>query len=322
MTHGWQQAIENLKEYLPPASHWVIAFERPYHTRILRELIPRLGSCELLCLGEDSPALVARIARRHRNDASWGFLEFAVSDGRVTHQGIDYRQALMEYSAWSVERMRLCFDVTDANFRLLFSEEPRALKRRCQQLQRRLARCTKLVFGNSGKSLLEISCDKDAWQAYAGLTPDDYMLPTGEVACEPKSVDGDLNVSGWIVGTIPFGIKYGLIKRRALKLSFRNGEIMSIKGNQRALCRDLELVMERIPGLRHVAEAGFGQSKAVGRAARKHETACLWHERHYGLHLGLGATLSDEDRKTSHHLDLVLRRGRVVDQRGDLVMDW
>jgi hypothetical protein len=324
LTRGWQTAVRNLKEYLPSAKRWVVAFERPYHSRILRELIPHLGGCELLCLGEDSRIQVAKMGRRYRSDASWGFLEFAVSDGQVTHRGIDYRHALMEYSAWSAERIRLLFDVTDANFCLLFSEAPRVLKRRCQQMQRRLSRSEKLVFSDSGGSLVTLNCGTEGWQAYTGLRPEDYMLPSGEVACEPRSVDGELNVEGWIVGTIPFGTKYGKINRGDLKISFRGGEIVSVTGKQRSLCRDLEMVLERIPGMRHVAEVGVGQSKGVSRAAKNHEVACLWHERHFGLHLGLGATLSDAPgkRKTPHHLDLVLRRGRLADERGDVIIEW
>ena len=84
------------------------------------------------------------------------------------------------------------------------------------------------------------------------------------------------------------------------------------------------MTLERIPGLRYIAEIGVGQSKAVSRAAKKQTGACLWHERHFGLHLGLGATLSDEPgkRRTPHHLDLVLRSGCVADQRGRVILHW
>jgi leucyl aminopeptidase (aminopeptidase T) len=324
MTGAWRQAVENFKEYLPIASRWVIAYERPYHSRILNELVPHLGLSELVCLGEDSPARVAKLGRKHRNDPDWAFLEFAVCDGRITHNEIDYRRALMEYSAWSAERMRLCFDVTDANFAVLFSEAPRELARRCQNLRKRLSGCKSLTFTDSGSgaSSLNLKCPRDKWQVYAGLTKDDYMLPTGEVAGEPKSIEGELAVDGWIVGTIPFGIKFGAIKSGDIRLSFHDGRITLVTGKRRALCRDFEMVLNRIPGLQYVAEVGFGQSKAVGRAARKHETACLWHERHFGLHLGLGATLANEDRRTSHHLDLILRRGKVMNERGVEVIKW
>lgn len=321
MTSSWQQAVENFKEYLPAASRWVVAYEPQYHSRILTEIIPRLGPCELVCLGEDSPDRVAKLGREHRDDPRWAFVEFAVSDGRITHNGIDYRDALMEFMPWTFARMRLCFDVTDASFRLLFSEKRRTLAQRCQQLQRRLAQCGSLVFTDSRASLLNLVCAREKWRVYAGLTPDDYMLPTGEVAGEPESIDGNLAVEGWIVGTIPFGIKYGAIKDGDINLSFRDGKIARVTGKRRALCRDFEMVLQKIPGLRYVVEVGFGQSKAVGRAARKHETGCLWHERHFGLHLGLGAALVTNDRRTSHHLDLIIRKGKV-EERGVEVMKW
>ena len=324
MNRGWQTAVSNFKQYLPVAKRWVVAFERPFHTRILCELIPHLGACELVCLGEDPPSRVEKLGRRHRDDPHWAFLEFAVCDDQVTHRGIDYRQALMAYSGWTSLRIRLLFDVTDSNFCALFSEDPRLVERRCRRLLRRLAQVRQLVFVDSGPSKIRIDFEAEQWRAYTGLERDDYMLPSGEVACEPKSVDGKLSVDGWLVGTIPFAVKYGAIEPGALTLKFREGEIVNVSGRKRSLCKDLEMTLERIPGLRYVSEIGLGQSKAVSRAANKDARACLWHERHFGLHLGLGATLSDEPgkRRTPHHLDLILRSGRVEDQSGLAILHW
>lgn len=324
MNRGWSTALGNFKQYLPVAKDWVVAFERPFHTRILSELIPHLGSCELLCLGEDSPSRVENLGRRHRDDPRWAFLEFAVCDDQVTHHGIDYRDALMAYSGWSPLRIRLLFDVTDSNFRVLFSEDPRLVERRCRRLLRSLANARQLVFVDFGPSKVTMNFEAEQWRAYTGLERDDYMLPSGEVTCEPTSVNGKLDVAGWLVGTIPFAAKYGTIMPGSLTLKFRDGEIVKVGGRKRSLCKDLDMTLDRIPGLRYVSEIGLGQSKAVSRAASKNAGACLWHERHFGLHLGLGATLSDEPgkRRTPHHLDLVLRTGRVADQSGRAILRW
>jgi hypothetical protein len=41
---------------------------------------------------------------------------------------------------------------------------------------------------------------------HSGLEQDDYVLPSGEIECVPESVDGIVEVNGWIVGTILFRI--------------------------------------------------------------------------------------------------------------------
>jgi hypothetical protein len=53
-----------------------------------------------------------------------------------------------------------------------------------------------------------------------------------------------------------------------------------------------------------------------------------WHERHFGLHLGLGAELPEflaagARRTTGHHLDLVLRRGLLRSSlQGETLLEW
>ena len=77
--------------------------------------------------------------------------------------------------------------------------------------------------------------------------------------------------------------------------------------------------------LRSLSEVGIGQSRAVSRAARLCPAGLLWHERHRGLHLGLGAELPEtfdpKLRTTGHHLDVVLATGSL--RRGThLMMRW
>ena len=76
-------------------------------------------------------------------------------------------------------------------------------------------------------------------------------------------------------------------------------------------------------GLRRVAELGIGQSKAVARAAHKEQVGCLWHERHFGVHLGLGAGLHEAPgRVTQHHLDIVLANGALAGESGRTILAW
>jgi hypothetical protein len=85
--------------------------------------------------------------------------------------------------------------------------------------------------------------------------------------------------------------------------------------------------LSRLPGLQLVNEVGIGQLKGVTTAAKKHKVGYHWHERHFGLHLGLGAELDESDapggiRATGHHLDIVLESGRLINSRSMDVLSW
>ena len=125
------------------------------------------------------------------------------------------------------------------------------------------------------------------------------------------------------MGTILFGMKYGRIGPAQLELKFRRGEVVGLAGKHRSLCHELETAFTMLPGLCRVAELGIGQSKAVARAAHKEPVGCLWHERHFGAHLGLGAGLHEAPgRVTQHHLDIVLAMGSLGDGTGRAILSW
>jgi leucyl aminopeptidase (aminopeptidase T) len=309
--------------YLPGASRWVVAFEPVRHARLVRHLLPKLGRVEPVRLGIDAPGRVQRLAERHARDEAYGFVEFVVWDGERTHAGIDYHDALMSFAAWPVNRLRLFLDVTDANVRSLFAENPDRVRARCRRLCRRLDPSETIAVATSRTSGLKVQCSRVRWKCYTGLEPDDYMLPSGEVACAPGRTDGTIDVDGWVVGTLPFGMKYGRIRRGGLRLEVRNGSIERIDGNARRLCADFDAVMDVVPGLRRVAELGFGQSRAVARAAKYHEVGCLWHERYFGVHIGFGETLEATGvRDVGHHLDVVLAHGHAFDDEGRTLLRW
>jgi hypothetical protein len=238
-----------------------------------------------------------------------GFLEFTVNIGQFWDA--DHRGAMTELARWPRDRVKRCFDVWDANFGILFSEDPVDVAQRCQALRGMLTPHQLLEYNDDYNltSALNLNCEGSAWTAYTGFEEFDYILPSGEVSCLPQSVDGQLEVEGWIVGTIPFGLKYGHIRRGDLLLS-------TVTGRHTELCTDLDNAFARLPGLRSVGELGIGQSTAVARAAMLHEMGCHWHERHFGIHLGLGVELPETaDPKrgaTAHHLDIVLARGSLT----------
>jgi hypothetical protein len=322
-------ALSNFLQLLPDTvSHWVVAYEPAHHGALARALMQRLDVAAAIALGVDPPERVRAIAQELRADPACGFLEFAVVDGDLTHEGIDYRDALMGFGRWDTARVKLCFDVTDRNFAELFSEDPYAVRERCRGLLAAVESVTALEYRGAGDGVLALRCRSGSWRAHSGLESDDYVLPSGEIECVPTAVDGELVVDGWIVGTIPFGMKYGRIRPGVVRFDIRAGLIAGVggdgRGEDRELLRDLEATLESLPGLRHVVELGIGQSRAVARAAAAHEVGCLWHERHFGLHLGLGAALVEtpgEVKKSHHHLDIILASGRLT-ANGRSILDW
>ena len=245
-------------------------------------------------------------------------------DGEATHRGIDYGEALMDFGRWDVERVKLCFDVTDANFDALFGEDPAEVLARCVRLRAALAGATRLEYRSDAGSALALGCDPARWRIHSGLEPDDYMLPSGEMECLPTAADGELVVDGWLIGTIPFGVKYGRIRAGQLTLILANGLIAGVGGDHPVLRRDVEDTLAALPGLRHVVELGIGQSHGVARAAAASAVGGVWHERHFGLHLGLGSALVEtpgEPKKSHHHLDLILASGHLT-ANGRPVLSW
>lgn len=320
---SWTQAIRNLADCLPSGiTRWVLLCDRGYQIALARFLSDALPIVESIFLGTDTPQRVRSIADRRLNDPSVGLLEFLCCDGERLRWGRNYQNALMHFAQWPPERVRLCFDVTDSNFRDLFSESARHVRTRSRILRRRLTGEERLAL-TAGKRRATLRCRTDGWTIHSGLEQDDYVLPSGEIECVPESVDGDVEVNGWIVGTIPFGMKYGRIGPAQLELRFRGGEVVRVAGKHRLLCNELEAAFATLPGLRRVAELGIGQSKAVSHAAKNEQVGCLWHERHLGVHLGLGAGLHEEPgRVTQHHLDVVLATGRLAGARGRAILSW
>jgi hypothetical protein len=322
---AWARALENFAGYLPRGvTHWVVALELPAHTKIAESLIPRLGSAEVFVLDESPPATIAAAGTDHLARDDVGFLEFAVNDGRARTAEIEYSRALMSFARWPCSRVKLCFDVWDDNFPTLFAEPPLAVKGRCRSIRMRLETAGRLSYREDPHSSgLALDCAESRWVEYSGTEEYDYLLPSGEVACLPRSVAGVVDFDGWIIGTVPFGLKYGRIRKGDLRIEFADGQISRVSGRSARLCADLDLVLGNVPGLRAVAEVGIGQSRAVTRAVRLHEAAYQWHERHFGLHLGLGAelaeTLDSGERATGHHLDLVFATGTLTGETGELL---
>ncbi|HEX8581722.1 MAG TPA: hypothetical protein VF640_05320 [Acidimicrobiales bacterium] len=322
---SWAVAVRNFAAHLPRrVRRWVVMYEPAHHAEAVARVAPLLEVEHLFAAGLADPAEVRRVAEATTGDGEVGYLEFVVTDGRFDHDGVDYRDAVRPFASWPNDRVRLCFDVWDEVFPMLFAERREDLVGWCGEVAGRVAGCRSFAYEGRPGGWLRWSAG--AWVRCDGSTDGDYLLPVGEVACRPDAVDGELVVDGWVIGSIPFGLKYGRIHAGALRLGLRSGEVVAVGGDDVGLCRDVEMVMERVPQLRLVAEVGIGQSRAATAASRVVPAGMQWHERRVGLHLGLGAELPDtvveRTHLTSHHLDVVMATGSVTTDAGDVVLAW
>jgi hypothetical protein len=325
-----QQELENFVAYLPQGlDHWIVVYEGSFHRDIVLRLKGRLKSAEFFDLEQETGPFIEEIGSSNRNDERVGFLEFVIRYPASIYGGhCPGNDGLDVFISWPQDRVKLCFDVTDNNFNDLFSEAPAEVAARCHKLQGKLAENRSLFYDFGAGAPLSISCANSEWIAYTGFGHNsDYVLPSGEVACVPQSVDGRLPVEGWIIGTMPFGVKYGRIEKGDLELKIEGRQITQVGGANLKLCSDFDGALSAAPGLRTISEVGVGQSLAVRKAAAQHKLGYFWNERNFGLHLGLGAELPVEDnsnrRKTGgHHLDLVLSNGRLTGAKGELLLEW
>jgi hypothetical protein len=323
-------AFDNYCAYLPPTvERWGIVFDGAFHRSIIKGLVDRLENTLLFDIREVDPQAVVKFAHEHIDNDRVGVLGFLVNQpsfdaGYSTFQ----RDALGQFNRWPAKKMKVCFEVWDGNFYSLFTERSHDVRARCIEMHDRVSAQTQIFYssGSGRPDELDIDCDGVAWVTQSGFEDADYILPTGEVATCPKSVEGVVAPGGWIIGTLPLGAKYGLISPGEIVLRFSRGQMIGISGTNRKLCADLEMVLTRLPSLLNVSEVGVGMSLAIANAATAHPVGHLWHERHFGFHIGLGARLAETDHPdiecTGHHLDVVFAHGALRGSDGGEIIAW
>jgi hypothetical protein len=323
------RAFDNYCAYLPPAiAHWGIVFDSRFHAGIVAELIERLETTTLLDIRKDPQALV-EFAREQIGADEIGVLGFLMNQPAFEHgYSRSQEDALARFNRWPTRKTKVCFEVWDANFSALFAERSHDLQARCLEMHAVVRSQAQISysFGLDRRNDLQIDCDQGHWVTQTGFEDDDYILPTGEIATCPRSVSGVASPDGWIIGTLPLGAKYGRLSPGDIVLRFSEGRIVEITGSNRKLCADFETVLTKLPALVNVSEAGVGMSLAIANAATTHPAGHLWHERHYGFHLGLGARLPQTDHptieRTGHHLDIVFAHGALRGANGTDMLTW
>lgn len=325
----WRTALDNYCAYVPPAiERWGVIFDARVHGTIIKGLLERIDCSVLLDVAND-PESVSSFSQENIDDDRVGVLGFLINH-RTFDAGYSTAQsdALARYNKWRLSKMKMCFEVWDANFCTLFAECSHDLRTRCLAMRDRVSTQARLRYCLAGSQPndFHMDCEGAVWIAETGFDDDDYMLPSGEVATCPRSVEGTLSPVGWIIGSVPFGAKYGLISAGDIVLEFLGGRIVRVSGNDVSLCADFEAVLSKAPALSNVSECAIGMSRAVSRAAMTHTTGHFWHERHFGFHVGLGARLPQTPHPTiksvGHHLDIVFMHGTLHDSSGAEIIAW
>jgi hypothetical protein len=325
----WSTAFDNYCAYVPQAiERWGVIFDRRFHDSIIKGLLERIDCAVLLDVADD-PQSLSRFSERNIDDDRVGVLGFLVNQPAFdAGYSTDQSDALAQFNKWRLSRVKICFEVWDANFCTLFAECSHDLRARCLAMLDRVSTQARLHFylAGSHRNDFYMGCEGAVWRADTGFDDDDYMLPSGEVGTCPSSVEGILSPTGWIIGTVPFGSKYGFVSAGDIVLEFSGGRIVHVSGNNVRLCADFEAVLSKVPALSNVSEVAVGMSRAVQAAAKTLSTGHLWHERHFGFHVGLGARLPQTPHPTiksvGHHLDIVFMHGTLRDASSAEILAW
>jgi hypothetical protein len=322
-------AFDNYCAYLPPTiGHWGLLYDGRVHQAIVRGLVAQRGDLTLLDVHRH-PEAVGAFAREHCDDPQIGTMAFMANQPAF---GLSYSQAhndaLDGFSQWPPSKMRVCFEVWDGNFESLFAECADAVQARCLDMLARIRLQQRFSYAATADAPdgLHIECRGVTWITETGFEDHDYILPTGEVVTCPSSLDGSATLHGWLIGTLPFGSKYGPLSPGELVVRFARSRITEVSGSNLALCSDFEHALAAFPPLQHVSESAVGMSRCVAATAPAHTAGHLWHERHLGFHIGLGARLLQTPHPDvptfGHHLDLVFRRGQLRAEDGSELLTW
>lgn len=261
---------------------------------------------------EKEPERVREIGIRHRRDPhAVVCITYLLDYGRVARDST-YRshiKNLCVFDFWDIPRFRIIADVPFEIFGQIFAQSKADLVQRADWILERLTDIGSIEVRTNGGAELVVKLAKDPTPWYRNVgNPDDHVLPVGELAARPLSVDGRVDFSGTLLGTIPFGFKYGFIQPGELVLDFSHGLLTNINGTNTPLIRDLEKIINHLPSLARVGETSMSINTGITKLAG---TGYQWEERYPGFHFALGAELSENitslaERECPHHVDCIL----------------
>lgn len=322
------RALENFLRYLPSSvEEWLVFYDSRFTKETARRVAGVVRAREVVDLRQTSAENISKLDETCFPNPHIGALFFSLFHAAENHSR-EYLAAferLNVFDTWPSNRCRIVDEVSDRTFDGIFQTSPDSLRDECLETLDRCRMSDHARFrANTGS--LNIRYDPRSGVPYTGLEPYEFNIPSGEVAFHPIDISGSVSFHGWIIGSIPFGQKYGRIRNNQLTLTFDNGRISDLSGSATGLLGDLEATFGRSPALRNVREFGIGLNSAASTLARRHTVGLQWMEKCRGLHLGLGAELTEHIsdhrlRQTHHHLDLVFECGELLVD-GDIILSW
>lgn len=186
-------------------------------------------------------------------------------------------------------------------FKEAFSDNIDDISERNERIIQAAKSARQVVFQDGFGGTLRGTLNEDqAWKSLDGRNH--YDLMPGEVATRIQDLTGSVTFGGTFLSTVPFAIKYGVIKP-VLNITIEHSRVISVSSMNKQLENDFNLYFDKCKGNRIVEEFGIGTNLNVKLRGRN----ASFEERHAGLHLGFGG-----GERASHHLDVVFSSGIIL----------
>ncbi|PHM36598.1 leucyl aminopeptidase [Xenorhabdus innexi] len=198
-------------------------------------------------------------------------------------------------------RKSVLFKDYGMHFYEAFSEELDLIKSRNNTLIHLANNSQKVTYQQSDKLALTATLGKNqSWTSIDGIG--NYDLTPGEIATKLHKLEGSISFSGAFLSTIPFAIKYGVV-RDFFNLKIKNSKIVDFSCHSAEFSKDFDKYLSTNPSNSTIEEFGIGTNCGVKGL---YGLNAGFEERHPGLHLGLGG-----GELGSHHLDLIFQGGKL-----------
>lgn len=229
----------------------------------------------------------------------------------MSHTGV-FRQVMARYdqSKWTVIRM---INASDELFRIAVKKSPSDLSAlNTTLLEHFMPAQTMHIKTQSGSDLsVKLDAERYQWLSNRGMSkPGKFtILPAGEVATYPVSVEGILVADGAFNVNVQTDLNVCL-NQNPVSIHIKNSKVVSFECANRQICQFLDFVFAE-PFADHVGELGFGTNTGI-----KHSIAMNSHinERRPGVHIGFGQhnqSVHSIDYYCGIHTDMIAVGGLV-----------
>lgn len=299
-TTSLDRAVTHLLSYLNDGeTECIFVFEPAY-----RRIAERIMACSSLtsCIDiEETPEAAIR-------DAIAGRAACLAFDRRYGPIRPPWQPLFVELAR---ERTESTFTLCDCAhlFDSIFEVAPQEIVELNTRLRERMITAESMHVADAHGTDLTIEFDpRHSWVSIDGFEERRHNLtvnlPPGEIATHPGAVNGTIAFVGGLLGTIPIGRKYGMITA-PIRLDVQQGEVRVIDCPNARLAKDLNFCLGHDSGANGIHEIGLGTHPRIIELAGLNYS---WEEKHYGFHVGVGASLAQQDgaeRVTNHHLDFL-----------------